>query len=107
MIRVGDTVCPDCGGELRYKDSVRRILRGRNGVARWIVIRRLICCRCGSVHRELPANVIPYRQYDARVVHYFTNGTLTTDDENYEDYPTDLTVALWKKAKLKKKRHNK
>lgn len=68
MITKNASVCPKCGGHLRFFDTVKRIVRTKARVTEWIVIRRLRCTICGSLHRELPEELFPYKQYEAEVI---------------------------------------
>lgn len=45
-----------------------RAVRKPNGVSIFLIIRRLRCCECGSVHHELPNRIIPYKRQDAECV---------------------------------------
>lgn len=95
MVRVGETICPVCGGELVYYDRCRRILRTKGRQPRWIDICRLQCCNCGRVHRELPEEVIPYKQYEAEIIRGVLDGLITSETLGYEDYPTEWTMLQW------------
>ena len=93
--------CPCCGGTLKCYDRVRRIVRRKNGLKKWVRIRRLICNECCSIHRELPTYLAPYRHYDIRIIEGFLSGMLSSFDLDYEDYPCDSTIANWRKAREK------
>ncbi|MCQ4772110.1 DUF6431 domain-containing protein, partial [Intestinimonas massiliensis] len=42
---------------------------GRNSeTKKWVAIRRLRCCKCHAVHRELPDFIFPYKQYEADII---------------------------------------
>lgn len=101
MIRNNELVCPNCGGYLKSYDSVRRVVRGKKGSKNRIKLRRLVCVRCGSTHRELPSYLVPYRQYSIQIIEGFLSGTITSFDLDYEDYPCDSTIAKWKNARKK------
>lgn len=79
MIRKNISVCPKCGGELRYYDSVRRIVRTKARITKWVNIRRLRCSVCGSIHRELPEELFPYKQYEAEVIIGVVDGLITCE----------------------------
>ena len=63
MITNDVSTCPKCGGDLKYYDRVTRIVRTKGRKTWKIPMRRLQCTRCGSVHRELPELIFPYKQY--------------------------------------------
>ena len=99
MIYEHTTVCPKCGGTLRYYNKARRIVRTGNGVTHWITIKRMICCSCGSTHRELPGYLLPYKHYTAVIFYGFISGELSPFDLEYEDYPSETTVKRWKRER--------
>ena len=68
MITNDVSTCPKCGGDLKYYDRVTRIVRTKGRKTWKIPMRRLQCTRCGSVHRELPELIFPYKQYEAEVI---------------------------------------
>lgn len=63
MISDNQSICPKCGGQLKYYDHVQRLVRTKFGNKKWVAIRRLRCCNCHAVHRELPDFIFPYKQY--------------------------------------------
>lgn len=95
MVREGMTHCPICGKKIKYYDSVRRIVRTKNSVIQWICINRMICTGCGSVHRQIPWRLIPYKQYDYQTVKGFILGDNSILDLEYEDYPCEMTIKRW------------
>lgn len=99
MIRSGERMCPKCGGELRYFDTVDRLIKVENGKRKHISLDRYRCKQCRSVHRELPNDILPFKQYKASVVSGFTSGELSNDILEYEDYPCAGTVRTWKAQK--------
>lgn len=100
MVSAGELICPICGGKLKYYGKVKRIVRSKYGQVEWIDIRRLHCVSCGSEHRELPKNIYPYKQYDAEIIKGFVEGSITSFDLEYEDYPCETTIKEWKKHML-------
>lgn len=68
MISDNQSICPKCGGQLKYYDHVRRLVRTKFGNKRWVAIRRLRCCNCHAVHRELPDFIFQYKQYEADII---------------------------------------
>lgn len=68
MISDNQSICPKCGGQLKYYDHVQRLVRTKFGNKKWVAIRRLRCCKCNAVHRELPDFIFPYKQYEADII---------------------------------------
>lgn len=97
MIEFGALSCPDCDGDLRYYDSVRRKLKSKEGREDWINIRRVRCVNCGKVHRELPDNVQPYVQYEKDVIEGVLEHLITPETKGFEDYPCVQTMVRWVK----------
>lgn len=95
MVEFGDTVCPICGGELRYYDKVQRILRTKYRRTEWLDIRRMKCKVCGKLHRELPDNIYIYKQYEADIIDGVIEGLITSDTLGFEDYPCERTMLNW------------
>lgn len=99
MVTFGVVTCPNCGGGLKHYDSVNRYVRGRRGIKKQVKIRRLRCIKCGKIHRELPELVVPYKQYDAEIIKGVKEGYITPEVIGYEDYPCEVTMDRWKRAK--------
>lgn len=95
MVGVQDDKCPFCNGQLKYYDSVKRIVRTKNRITKHILIRRLKCSECGALHRELPEFLFPYKQYEAEVIIGVIEGLITCETLGYEDYPCDITMQRW------------
>ena len=87
--------CKRCGGDLRYYDSVRRMIRTKGGHKCWIKVQRLKCDDCRKIHRELPDYIFPYKHYDAETIRGVLDGTITSDTLGYEDYPCEMTIKRW------------
>lgn len=100
MISDKDSTCPDCGGELRYYDKVERIIRTRNRVTTIVKLRRFRCMKCGEVHRELPDDICPYKQYESEVIRGVLEGFITSSTYGFEDYPCELTMIRWKESQI-------
>lgn len=99
MIRENISYCPKCGGHLRFFDRVRRIVRTKARMTEWIVIRRLRCTICGSLHRELPEELFPYKQYESEVIIGVLEGLVTCETLGFEDYPCEMTMTRWMSQK--------
>ncbi len=95
MVYCGMIECPNCNGELRYYDSVKRIVRTKYGKSRWITIYRLACKECGIIHRELPEYLLPYKHYELDIIMGFSKGILSSENLAFEDYPCQLTIDKW------------
>jgi hypothetical protein len=95
MIRSGESACPNCGGELKYYDSVPRILRTKRRDTSWIKLRRMRCVNCKCLHRELPEFIFPYKQYESEVIFGVLEGFISPNTLGFEDYPCELTMLTW------------
>lgn len=84
---------------MKLYDKVKRIIRTKGRVTKWIVIRRVRCQICGRIHRELPEDIFPYKQYEAEVVRGVLEGFITPETMGYEDYPCEMTMLQWKAQK--------
>lgn len=96
MISNNESICPKCGGELKYYDSVKRIVRTKYGCKSKVNIRRFQCKRCGSTHRELPDFIFPYKQYEADIIIGVIEGLITCETLGFEDYPCEITMFRWR-----------
>ena len=95
MVSSGETICPNCNGKLKYFDGVKRIVRTKSRRTEWIELRRLRCVECGALHRELPEELYPYKQYEAEVIQGVIEGIITCETLGYEDYPCEMTMIRW------------
>ena len=100
MIIEMQTKCPKCGGELKIYGSVLRIIRTKKRISKWIKLRRFKCVLCGSVHRELPNYLLPYKQYEAEIIIGVVEGIITSDTLGYEDYPCEMNMKRWLKKDI-------
>lgn len=85
-------ICESCGSDLKYYDKVSRMVRTKNRKVSIITVKRFRCPVCNCIHRNLPNNIFPYKQYDARII--------TSDMIDYEDYPCEMTMARWRTLNL-------
>ncbi|MCD8141819.1 MAG: DUF6431 domain-containing protein [Clostridiales bacterium] len=99
MVFDNESTCPDCGGALKYYDSVYRIVRTKRRDTRWVKIHRLRCYKCGRIHRALPDYILPYKQYETDVILGVCEGLITRETLGFEDYPCELTMARWRAQK--------
>ena len=95
MVIKNESTCPLCGGNLKYYDSVKRIVRTKRRSTTVVKIRRLHCQNCGAMHRELPDFLFPYKQYEAEVILNVLEGFITCETLGYEDYPCEMTMVRW------------
>jgi len=96
MVAVDVVVCPECGGDLIFYDTVPRIVRTKNRQARWDSLRRLQCVVCNCVHRELPDYICPHKHYETEVILGVLEGHITSDTLGFENYPCEATMIRWK-----------
>lgn len=96
MISNNESICPKCGGELKYYDSVKRIVRTKYGCKSKVNIRRFRCKRCGSTHRELPDFIFPYKQYEADIIIGVIEDLINCETLGFEDYPCEMTMFRWR-----------
>jgi uncharacterized Zn finger protein len=99
MINNNESTCPDCGGYLKYYDKVKRIVRTKGRISKYIEIRRLRCVECGEIHRELPDDIYPYKQYEAEIIRGVLEELIIPDTIGFEDYPCEMTMIRWKSQK--------
>lgn len=96
MISNNESICPKCGGQLKYYDKVKRIVRTKYGRKNKIDVKRFRCCKCDAIHRELPESVIPYKQYEADIIFGVLEGLITCGTLGFEDYPCEMTMIRWR-----------
>ncbi len=87
--------CVVCGGEIKYYDSISRIVRRKGGEIEWIKVKRFRCTRCDAVRRDLPEFIFPYKQYDAEIIRGVIEGFITPETIGFEDYPCEATMCRW------------
>lgn len=95
MVVYNISSCPNCGGELKHYDSVRRLVRTIRGARNRIKIRRFQCRVCRKIHRELPEYLLPHKHYEADIIKGVREGHITPETIGYEDYPCDVTKMRW------------
>ena len=93
------SICPICGHPMKYRDSVKRIMRGRNNEVRWLCIRRLLCTNesCNTLHRELPDALVPYKHFEADIIAGVLDGLISPDTAGFEDHPCEATMRGWQR----------
>ncbi len=100
MVTNNESTCPHCGGDLKYYDSVQRVVRTKGQDTKWVKIRRLRCPDCCSLHRELPDYIFPYKQYEVEVIMGVLEGLITSETLGYEDYPCEATMIRWRAQEI-------
>ena len=96
MVSLDSMVCPNCGHDLKYYDSVSRIVRTRGRITDRVRIRRFKCSNCNKIHREIPDDIYPYKQYESEIIRGVLEGYITSDTYGYEDYPCAMTMNRWR-----------
>lgn len=96
MIRKGTLVCPECGGELKGYDTVKRWKKTTDGKRILVYIPRKRCKKCNKLHRELPDDLVKFKQYEKEVIDGVREGLITPDTLGYQDFPCELTMKRWK-----------
>lgn len=69
FVRCAEVVpSPCCGEKLKVIGSRKRKLVCENGESHVLVIRRLRCVCCRTIHHELPDCIVPYKRYGSSCV---------------------------------------
>ena len=68
------SVCPICGEVLVVIGSRKRKVIESGNNARTLIIRRLRCTSCRTIHHELPDMVMPYKRHCADTVEKIISG---------------------------------
>lgn len=89
-------LCRSCGEEMHTRGARRRLVRGENGRKIFIRIGLYWCPKCNIWARELPNDILPFKQYPESVINASNKGLLE-DDERYLDGPSEATKMRWKK----------
>ena len=102
MVTTEQSVCPKCGGALKYYDSVPRLVRTKGRRKFRVSVRRFRCAHCGAVHREMTELLFPRKHYEAEVIIGVLDGLITCETLGFEDYPCEATMVQWlsQKAQL-------
>lgn len=91
--------CTKCGGETIKYGTVNRIIRTKNRETEQIRVQRFKCKLCGVIFRDLPENVIQFKQYERDVVDGVKEGLIGSDILGFEDYPCEMTMKRWRAHK--------
>lgn len=90
--------CKKCGGTLKHRDWVNRIVKTKGGQKETIKIERVICCDCGTLTRILPSYLTPFKHYENDVIDGVREGFITPDTYGYENFPCEMTMKRWKSS---------
>lgn len=90
-------VCEHCGNNLKYYDKVSRMVRTKNRIVSTIDVKRYKCSSCNCIHRKLPSNLLPYKQYSTEIIFGVVKNLITCESVDYEDYPCEMTMLRWRK----------
>ena len=74
---------------------MKRIIRTKARLTEWLDIRRFRCNECNSLHRELPEDLFPYKQYELEIIIGVLEGLITCETLGFEDYPCEMTMTRW------------
>jgi hypothetical protein len=90
-------LCPDCGTQMSYRDSRKRIRRKKGGVKLWVMVSRFLCSACNRLHTALPDFLIPYKHYEAEIIRKVIDGEVTAETIDAETFsrPAEITLARW------------
>ena len=58
---------------------------------------RVYCKQCKKVHRVIPADVMPYKQYEKEMILGVREGFITPDTYGFEDFPSEKQMDRWKR----------
>ena len=94
--------CLKCGDDLKYYDSVRRIVRTKRRESNWIVVPRYQCVGCGCIRRFLPNYIYPYKQYESEIIDGVISGFISCNTIGFEDYPCEMTMNRWKTQNIQR-----
>ena len=86
--------CPDCGGELKTRDSKKRKLISSDGTVNTFALRRYKCRGCGRVQMEFPDIMVPHKHYSRSAIIDTINGEQNCAAEQ-------STIYRWNKEKTR------
>ena len=63
-------MCTICGGSLRYRDKVPRIMKRYNGEKSYVMIERRKCQNpdCNRLHRCLPSQLTRFKHFLTEII---------------------------------------
>lgn len=68
MVVASVSCCPDCGDNMRVRDSRIRCFIDEDGQKCLLRHRRLMCRKCRKIHSELPDFIMPQKRYITGVI---------------------------------------
>ena len=68
------STCPICREHLIVRETRQRVCWLRDEAREILIIRRLYCEKCNSIHHELPDCLVPYKRYSAEVIEGVVSG---------------------------------
>lgn len=83
--------CPDCGGEVKYYDTVNRRVLKEGREAYYISVPRYRCKTCHKIHR-VSDEIVPFKHYAKSVIE-------KTKMREYDIYPSEMTRWRWSQEK--------
>lgn len=89
-------MCPKCGGEIQRYGKVRRKVLTKYRNSKWITVQRYRCKSCGHVWRDLPDDILPYKQYEREMIEGVREGLIDSDILGFEEYPCEMTMRRWR-----------
>lgn len=89
-------MCPKCGGETQRYGKVRRKVLTKYRNSKWITVQRYRCKSCGHVWRDLPDDILPYKQYEREMIEGVQEGLIDSDILGFEEYPCEMTMRRWR-----------
>lgn len=90
--------CPKCKGEnCRRYGTARRIVRTKYRESEWIRVQRWQCKTCGYVWRDLPEEVVRFKQYEKEMIDGVQEGLIGSDILGFEEYPCEMTMRRWRR----------
>lgn len=98
-----DPFCPVCGGSLKYRDRVPRIMRRYNDERATVMIERRKCQNpsCKKLHRCLPSQLTRFKHFAVEVIEDTADDIVIPEDPSNPgkdciESPSLRTVAGWK-----------
>lgn len=93
--------CPVCGGNLKYRDKVLRIMKKLHGSSAHVMIERHKCQNpsCGKLHRCLPAQLTRFKHFATEVIEDTCDDIVIPEDPESPEFvesPSLRTVKRWK-----------
>ena len=95
--------CSICGGSLKYRDQVPRIMKRYNGDVSYVMIERRRCqnSACRKLHRCLPSQLTRFKHFLTEIIEETIDDIVKPEDPEapdkyYIESPSPRTVAGWK-----------